>query len=69
MAPTSDPWFAMPIFALLYKATGDRKHLETLDHLARAVTAELFEKEEGLYYRDGTFIGKKTPAGKESLIN
>jgi rhamnogalacturonyl hydrolase YesR len=63
----SDSLFAMPVFALLHKATGDRKHLETLDHFARAVTDELFDKEEGLYYRDGSFIGKKTPAGKKIL--
>jgi rhamnogalacturonyl hydrolase YesR len=63
----SDSLFAMPVFALLHKATGDSKHLETLDHFARTVTDELFDKEEGLYYRDGSFIGKKTPAGRKIL--
>jgi rhamnogalacturonyl hydrolase YesR len=63
----SDSLFATPVFALLYKATGDRKHLDTLDHFARTVSAELFDKEEGLYYRDGSFIGKKTPAGRKIL--
>lgn len=63
----SDSLFAMPVFALLSKATGEAKHLDTLDHFARAVTGELFDKEEGLYYRDGTFIGQKTPTGKKIL--
>jgi len=63
----SDSLFAMPIFALLAKATGDSKHLDTLDHFARAVTDELLDKEAGLYYRDRRFIGQKTPQGKKIL--
>ena len=63
----SDSLFAMPVFALLHQATGDRKHLETLDYFVHAVTDELFDKEEGLYYRDASFIGKKTPAGRKIL--
>jgi rhamnogalacturonyl hydrolase YesR len=58
-------WYAGVTAA--YRATGDAKQLETLDHFARTVTAELFDKEDGLYYRDGSFIGRKTPAGKKIL--
>ena len=61
----SDSLYAMPALALLHQATGEKKYLDILHHFSKAVTEELLDRQEGLYYRDRFFIGQRTPAGRK----
>ncbi len=63
----SDSLFAMPALAMFHQATGERNYLDLLHHFARTVTAELLDKDANLFYRDGSFIGKQSPAGAKIL--
>lgn len=47
-----------PVWAKLYKITGDQKYLDFMMQEYRATTDFLFDKEAHLYYRDENFIGK-----------
>ncbi len=62
-----DSLYGAPALAMLAKATGDKKYLEIMQAFFDDVTAELFDKDSGLYYRDGRFIGKKTANGRKIL--
>ncbi|MBM4088511.1 MAG: glycosyl hydrolase [Planctomycetes bacterium] len=61
----SDSLYAMPALAMLHQATGETKYLDILHHFSKAVTEELLDPQDGLYYRDRSFIGKRTPAGRK----
>ena len=54
-----------PTLAMLAKATGDKKYLEYMDAFYWDVYNEIFDKEDGLFYRDKRFIGAKNPNGKK----
>jgi unsaturated rhamnogalacturonyl hydrolase len=62
-----DSLYGAPALAMLAKATRDKKYLEIMQAFFDDVTGELFDKESGLYYRDGRFIGRKTANGKKIL--
>ncbi len=62
-----DSLYGAPTLAMLAQATGEKKYLETMQAFFLDVTGELFDKESGLYYRDGRFIGRKTPNGRKIL--
>ncbi len=47
-----------PVWAQLYKITGEIKYLDFLMSEFKATTDFLFDKKENLYYRDQTFMGK-----------
>lgn len=47
-----------PVWAKLYKLTGERKYLDFMISEYKATTDYLFDEEEGLYYRDDRFKGK-----------
>lgn len=47
-----------PVWAKLYKITGERKYLDFMMREFKATTDFLFDKKEGLYYRDQSFMGK-----------
>lgn len=47
-----------PVWAKLYKITGERKYLDFMMTEFKATTDFLFDKKEGLYYRDEQYIGK-----------
>ena len=47
-----------PVWAKLYKITGDEKYLDFMMREYRATTDFLFDEEAHLYYRDENFIGK-----------
>ncbi len=51
-------FMAPPVWAKLYKATGDKKYLDFLMTEYKATTDLLFDKEEDLFFRDSRFIGK-----------
>jgi len=56
-----------PAIAMLGEITGDKKYHEYLDKAYWGTTDALFDKEEGLFYRDGRSIGLKTELGKKVL--
>jgi len=62
-----DSLYGAPALAMLAKATGEKKYLEMMQSFFDDVSGELFDKESGLYYRDGRFIGKKTAKGRKIL--
>jgi rhamnogalacturonyl hydrolase YesR len=66
------PWWwcdalfmAPPVWAKMFKATGDRKYLDYI-HLNWKRTSDLlYDKEEHLYARDASYIGKREPNGQK----
>jgi len=65
--PFADSLYGMSALAMLAKATGDRKYIEIMNAFFDETTSALLDKESGLYYRDPTYIGQKTPNGKKML--
>ena len=53
-----------PALAMLSKATGDKKYIDFMNAFFWDVHAEIFNKQDGLFYRDKRFIEKKTVNGK-----
>ena len=47
-----------PVWAKLYNITGERKYLDFMMGEFQATTDFLFDKEENLYYRDESYMGK-----------
>lgn len=47
-----------PVWAKLYNITGEKKYLDFMMTEYKATTDFLFDKEESLYYRDESYIGK-----------
>lgn len=47
-----------PVWAKLYKLTGEQKYVDFMVDEYKATTDFLFDKEEHLYYRDESYIGK-----------
>lgn len=47
-----------PVWAKLYKITGERKYLDFMVAEYKATTDFLFDKKEHLYYRDQSYMGK-----------
>jgi unsaturated rhamnogalacturonyl hydrolase len=62
-----DSLYGAPTLAMLAKATNDPRYLETLQAFFDDVSGELWDKDSGLYYRDGRYIGRKTANGKKIL--
>jgi rhamnogalacturonyl hydrolase YesR len=60
-------YMAPPTLARLYAATGDQKYLEFLDREYRATYDRLYDRQAGFFYRDGRFVGQKTPAGHRTF--
>ncbi|MGF6846414.1 unsaturated rhamnogalacturonyl hydrolase [Chitinophaga sp. W3I9] len=52
-----------PALAYLSTATGDPRYLATADKLWWKTTDYLYNKQDSLYYRDGSYIGKKEKNG------
>lgn len=62
----SDALFmAPPAFVALTKATGDPRYAAFSDKEFWATTDYLFDRQEGLYYRDGRFLTRKGIAGEK----
>lgn len=47
-----------PVWAKLYRVTGEKKYLDFMLSEYQATTDFLFDKKENLYYRDESYIGK-----------
>ena len=60
-------YMAPPTLARLAAITGDAKYLKFLDQEYRYTYDQLYDKTEKLFYRDTTFLDKKTPAGKKTF--
>lgn len=56
-----------PAFALLYKATGDKKYLDTADKLWWKTTKYLYDTKERLYYRDSRFFQTRERNGQKTF--
>ena len=54
--------------AMLHRATGNRRYLDVMHAFFDDVSAELLDKETGLYYRDNKYIGQRTANGKGPLM-
>ena len=66
------PWWwcdalfmAPPVWARMYKATGDRKYITYLDHQWHQTYDLLYDKQEHLYARDASYIPKLGPNGQK----
>lgn len=66
------PWWwcdalfmAPPVWAKMYKATGERKYLDYIHTNWKLTSDLLYDKEEHLYARDVSYVGKREPNGKK----
>jgi rhamnogalacturonyl hydrolase YesR len=66
------PWWwcdalfmAPPVWAKMYKATGERKYLDYIHLNWKRTYDALYDKEEHLYARDASYINKREPNGKK----
>lgn len=62
-----DSLYGAPALAMLAKATGSTRYLDIMDGFFSELTAELLDKETGLYFRDHRFIGRTTARGRKVL--
>lgn len=60
-------YMAPPTLTRLFTATGDKKYLTFLDQEFRYTYDHLYDPAERLFFRDATFIDKKTPNGKKTF--
>lgn len=58
-------FMAPPTWARLAKATGDQRYLDFMDAEFKAAYDALWDPQENLFFRDATFIGKKSAHGKK----
>jgi rhamnogalacturonyl hydrolase YesR len=66
------PWWwcdalfmAPPVWLKMYKATGERKYLDYVHEQWQKTYDALYDKQEHLYARDASYIGKTEPNGKK----
>jgi unsaturated rhamnogalacturonyl hydrolase len=62
-----DALYAAPVFPMLARATGNRRYSDLAHAMFRDISADLFDEQESLYYRDNRFTGEKTPSGKKII--
>ena len=62
-------YMAMPVMSKMYRTTGDCSYLEKMTSNFKYTDDLLFDKEEGLYYRDAKYVypRHKTDAGKKDF--
>ncbi len=63
--PYIDSLYGASVFPMLALATGNRKYLATMHSFFNDVNGVLWDEDSGLYYRDPTYIGKRTANGKK----
>lgn len=52
-------FMAPPVFVEMYNLTKDEKYLQYMDREYKLTTDSLFSKDDGLYFRDKNYLGKK----------
>lgn len=69
---TTDRWtwcdalfMAPPVYARMYRLTGDKKYLDFMNSEFQATYDYLYDKEEHLFYRDGRYFTEKESNGKK----
>jgi unsaturated rhamnogalacturonyl hydrolase len=60
-------YMAPPTLARMAAITGDARYLAFLDQEYRYTYDQLYDRKEKLFYRDTTFLEKKTPQGKKTF--
>jgi unsaturated rhamnogalacturonyl hydrolase len=65
--PYIDSLYGASVFPMLALATGRRQYLATMHSFFDDVSGALWDNDAGLYYRDPTYIGKRTANGKKIL--
>lgn len=58
-------FMAPPVWAKLANLTGEKKYRDFMVEEYKATHAALFDKESHLFYRDSSYIGKKTRNGRK----
>ena len=58
-------FMAPPVWARLYKATGDTKYLDYMDHEWWITSSLLYDPQEHLYFRDASYLHKQEANGKK----
>ena len=56
-----------PTLAMLYKATGDERYLQWMDHFVWSIYGRLYDEEENLFYRDVRF--RNEALQKDNVVN
>jgi unsaturated rhamnogalacturonyl hydrolase len=69
---TRVPWWwcdalfmAPPVWAKMYRATGERKYLDYVHEQWRVTSDLLYDRDEHLYARDASYIGRTEPNGRK----
>lgn len=58
-------FMAPPVFAQMYKITGDEKYIQYMNTEYKWTFDYLYDKGDNLFYRDGRFIDGRTERGKK----
>ena len=58
-------FMAPPVWAKMYKVTGERKYIEYVHAQWKATSDLLYDRTEHLYARDASYINKREPNGKK----
>ena len=58
-------FMAPPVYARLYRLTGERKFAEFMDREYRATYDYLFDREENLFYRDWRYFDRREANGRK----
>ncbi len=65
--PYVDSLYGGAVFAMLARATGNQKYLTTLHAFSDDIVSSLWDEDAGLFYRDPSYVGKRTARGKKVL--
>jgi len=63
--PYVDALYCAEVFPMLTQITGKREYLTIMRSFFDDISGANWDEESGLYYRDPTFIGKRTAHGKK----
>jgi unsaturated rhamnogalacturonyl hydrolase len=61
--PYVDSLYGAAVFPMLTKATHNRQYLATMHVFTRDIVTELWDQDAGLFYRDPSYIGKRSLRG------
>ena len=57
-------FMAPPVLMRMYTVTGDKKYIDYMDHEWWVTYDYLYDKDEQLYFRDGSYLNRKEKNGK-----